>query len=95
MNQSTKVYDKDVFTEIRRAEIAEQMTEEERILACNPLRSIRNKCKECRGGNTDDVGCCDIYNCPLWDFRFGTNPYKAEKNFTDEEIENAKEKLGL
>ena len=45
------------------------------------LKTIRTKCLECCGGSEDDVKMCtsNITNnfytaCPLYNFRFGTDP---------------------
>lgn len=75
MNQSLTIYEKEAFTNKRREEIAASMSEEDRIIACNSLRAIRTKCVEC-SGSYENLCRCSCSSCPLWDFRFGTNPYK-------------------
>jgi hypothetical protein len=83
--RSREIFDKETFTETRRNEIMESMSEAERVIACNPLRAIREKCLSCCSGRVDAVAHCDKYKCPLWDFRFGTNPYKEERVYSDTE----------
>lgn len=75
---SLSIYEKKAFTDQRRKEIKSSVSEEDRIISCNPLRAVRRKCMECSGSyeNLSRCGCC---TCPLWDFRFGTNPYKEEE----------------
>jgi hypothetical protein len=39
-----------------------------------PLRSIRLKCIDCMGGSPSEVRRCNIPECSLYQYRFGTNP---------------------
>jgi len=39
-----------------------------------PLKAIRAKCLECSAGQPKEVRECVILNCPLFSYRFGTNP---------------------
>jgi len=39
-----------------------------------PLKSIRANCLDCCNGQPKEVRECQIADCPLWLFRFGTNP---------------------
>ena len=43
----------------------------------SPLRSIREKCIDCCGGNKAEVARCEIQSCALWPFRMGRNPNRA------------------
>lgn len=36
---------------------------------------IRGKCLDCVGGYEAEVRKCVLYNCPLWPFRMGKNPF--------------------
>ena len=54
----------------------------------SPVRSIRLFCMECCGMSRtqkspakpfDDVRECTDILCPLWEFRFGKNPYLKNK----------------
>jgi hypothetical protein len=42
-----------------------------------PLKAIRKKCLDCAGGKTKEVSLCTVHNCPLYTFRFGTNPNRS------------------
>ena len=53
------------------------------VRGISPLKAIRAKCLDCVGGSPSDVrACAPNYDgldfCPLWDFRFGTNPNYSE-----------------
>ena len=39
-----------------------------------PLKSIRKHCLECCNRQPKEVRECEIIDCPLDEFRFGTNP---------------------
>ena len=39
-----------------------------------PVRAIRAYCVSCSGDNVAEVRKCVIPDCPLYDFRMGTNP---------------------
>jgi hypothetical protein len=43
----------------------------------SPLRSIREKCIDCCGGNKAEVARCQIQACALWPFRMGRNPNRG------------------
>ena len=38
-------------------------------------KAIRAKCLDCCCGSPSEVARCHIVKCPLWPFRFGTNPF--------------------
>ena len=42
------------------------------------LKEIRAKCLECMEGPAE-VRACTHFNCPLWAFRMGTNPFISEQ----------------
>ena len=42
-------------------------------------KAIAKKCLECSGDNTKEVTLCYLFDCPLWEYRFG-NSLKS-KNF--------------
>jgi len=53
----------------------------------SPLKAIRAFCKDCVG-NYKDIICCGGENsCKLYDFRFGKNPHRKPKVYTDEQME--------
>jgi hypothetical protein len=39
-----------------------------------PLKSIRAYCLECSNQQPKEVRECPIKNCPLYEYRYGTNP---------------------
>jgi len=43
---------------------------------------IRAKCIDCCGGDSSEVRKCVAYDCPLWPFRFGKNPFHAKAKRT-------------
>lgn len=45
----------------------------------SPLKSIRKKCLDCSCGSYKEVENCVITDCPLYPFRFGTNPKRKGK----------------
>jgi hypothetical protein len=42
------------------------------------LAAIRAKCLDCSCGNRAEVADCLVRACPLWPFRMGKNPWRAE-----------------
>lgn len=55
----------------------------------SPLRAVRMKCGECMGGERGkmpvgevaaEIECCGSVGCTLWPFRFGDNPFRAERS---------------
>ena len=93
MKESYNIFTKPEFTKQRRKELAEEYTEEERAALCSPLKAIRKKCIECCGFSPDEAAKCTCYTCALWDFRFGSNPYKQGRVLTEEEKEAVRERL--
>lgn len=45
-----------------------------------PIQAIRKNCLQCSGGSVKDVRECVIKDCPLFDFRLGTNPRRKGIN---------------
>jgi hypothetical protein len=55
----------------------------------NPNTGIRAFCLECQGNDTVGVRQCPSFNCPLWPFRMGGNPFYGRLvNSTGEEESN-------
>ncbi len=46
-------------------------------------KAIANKCLEC-AGNFKEVTICHLFDCPLWEHRFGKGPHttKAQERMT-------------
>lgn len=42
-----------------------------------PLKSIRSKCLDCMAGQPGEVRLCPSEDCPLYPYRFGTNPSRT------------------
>lgn len=42
-----------------------------------PMKAIRAKCLDCCCGSAHEVKLCPCQDCPLWPFRFGTNPNRV------------------
>lgn len=56
----------------------------------NPVKAIRHYCVDvCACGSLQAVRDCHgdemSIPCPLYPFRFGTNPYRAKRAMTDEQ----------
>ena len=58
----------------------------------SPLKAIRQNCIECCGGSKHEVKLCTIITCPLYDFRFGKNPYN-KRTLSEEQREAARVRL--
>lgn len=46
------------------------------MLKITPLTAIRAKCIDCCAGQLKEVRLCQITDCSLHPFRFGTNPLR-------------------
>lgn len=53
----------------------------------SPLKQIRLYCLSCVCGSPNEVKLCSITDCPLYDFRFGTNPYRTKRVVSEEQKE--------
>ena len=51
----------------------------------NALKAIRLKCLDCCCDSAYEVKLCPCEKCPLHPFRFGKNPYRSKKEYTEEE----------
>lgn len=40
------------------------------------LKVIREKCADCAGGTRGEARRCTAVDCPLWPYRYGTNPHR-------------------
>ena len=59
----------------------------------NPVKAIRQNCLDCVCGSAQEVKLCPCTNCPLYPFRFGSNPYRTERVLTDEQKAEQAERL--
>lgn len=51
----------------------------------NPVRAIRRKCLDCCMNQVEEVKRCPIEDCPLFPFRFGKNPFRTKREYTEEQ----------
>lgn len=58
----------------------------------NPVKAIRAKCLDCCCGSATEVSLCPCADCSLYPFRFGKNPYRTKREYTEEEKEAMREK---
>ncbi len=42
-------------------------------------KAIRAKCVDCAGGSETEVRKCVAYDCPLWPYRMGRNPFISKR----------------
>lgn len=59
----------------------------------NPVKVIREKCLDCSNGSSNEVKLCPVKNCPLWEWRFGKNPYRKPRQLSDEQRAAIRERL--
>ena len=58
-----------------------------------PLKAIRAHCIQCVGTYAEIKECGGEKSCPLYAFRFGKNPFRAERVMTDEQRVEAIERM--
>lgn len=51
----------------------------------NPVKAIRAKCLDCSCDSAAEVRKCPVTDCALYPFRFGKNPYRAKREYTEEQ----------
>jgi hypothetical protein len=50
-----------------------------------PLKAIRRKCLDCCCGSRSEVRACELLNCSLYEYRFGTNPHRKAREYSPEQ----------
>ena len=55
--------------------------------------AIRAKCLDCMGGSPSEVRRCEAGGCALWPFRMGTDPWREQREMSDEQRAEAVERL--
>jgi hypothetical protein len=50
----------------------------------NPIKAIRAKCLDCCGGSSTEVKLCGAFECALYPFRFGKNPFRVKVHVSEE-----------
>ena len=58
-----------------------------------PIKAIRAKCLDCCCGNPNEVKLCPCEDCALFPYRHGTNPFMKKREYTDEQRQQARERL--
>ena len=53
----------------------------------NPLKAVRQYCLDCSGDSPSEVKDCVITDCPLYQFRMGTNPTRKPRVLSDKSRE--------
>ena len=51
----------------------------------SPIKAIRAYCIGCMCGSAMDVKLCPCKECELYAFRFGTNPYRTKREYSEEQ----------
>ena len=59
----------------------------------SPLKAIRAHCLDCCYDSAAEVKLCPVEECRLHPFRFGKNPFRAKRAYTDEERAVMSERL--
>lgn len=60
----------------------------------NPVKVMREFCKTCMGGSAEEIKKCTAKTtCPIYPWRFGKNPYRKKKEYTDEELAELRERM--
>lgn len=59
----------------------------------NPLKVIRLKCLDCCCGSSNEVSLCPATQCPLYEYRFGKNPYRKKREYTQEQLDAMRERF--
>lgn len=57
-----------------------------------PLQAIKRHCLDCLG-NRKEVMACDDEDCNLYPFRMGKNPFRAKREYTEEQKKEMVERL--
>lgn len=58
-----------------------------------PIKAIRAKCLDCCCGSSNEVKLCPAQTCALWPYRDGHNPYRAKREWTDEQRAVQRERI--
>jgi hypothetical protein len=64
-------------------------------VAQSPTAAIRAKCLDCSCGQSAEVGRCELVKCALWPFRFGKNPFRSTREYSEEERAVMAERLAV
>lgn len=61
-------------------------------MATTPGKAIREKCLDCCG-SANEVKACPVTECALYPFRFGKNPYRTKREYSEEQKQAMRERL--
>lgn len=61
-------------------------------MTTSPGKAIREKCLDCCG-NANEVKLCPVTDCALYPFRFGKNPYRTKREYSEEQKQQMRERL--
>jgi hypothetical protein len=59
----------------------------------NPLKAIRARCLDCCCDSPTEVRKCSAVDCPSWPFRMGMNPFRAKRQFSDQQKREMAQRL--
>lgn len=59
----------------------------------SPIKAIRAKRLDCSCDSATEVKLCPVENCPLFPFRFGKNPFRSKREYTEEQLEQMRERM--
>lgn len=51
----------------------------------SPIKAIRAKCLDCSNDSANEVKLCPVEQCALYPFRFGKNPYRTKREYSEEQ----------
>lgn len=60
--------------------------------ANSPQKAIVNFCVSCMGYHKGWVKECTATTCPLYEFRLGKNPYRKTREYSEEELQELKDR---
>lgn len=58
-----------------------------------PVKAIRANCLDCCNGSSTEVALCPVDYCPLYPYRLGKNPNRANYEMSDEQRAAASERM--
>ena len=67
--------------------------EKDTMAITNPVKAIRVKCLDCCYDSTKEIELCPVTDCALHPFRMGKNPYRTKRKMTEEQRQQARERL--
>ena len=56
-------------------------------------QAIKARCLDCSADQRDEVTMCPATNCPLWPYRFGSNPFKKPREMSEKQKEAIKNRF--